>query len=412
MQLNPTPSLPDSIIDSSDPGDETLKRFRYQITYSCIASLTMLDHPEIKEVFCEHFEDILIKLSTGKYVGIQVKTKDLSLGPFECTDEAMVGSIVKFVNLHLQFPGIFEKFVIVTNNDFSKAKPGKDLRVFVKTCKDGFGSKLLSSRSASKVWVNKIAKTCRCKDQNIIDVLALVELKHHSSIDDIRKTLIQNLRTDKRLTTFTYGQLEGLAQKFIMMHFDAASLNQENVTSDYLSCGPQELSVQQKINGKKITIDILNQLINEAVVSPISLFLKDRLMIGEIPQGYQKLEIKMDAGKVSSENILLFKDNKFSVENLLASWLFKDTDQAEKKYNQFRLIVHNECQAVYDNMLIKGNDFFGMEMLSEVRTRLRERFREDSSSFYDCKFEHLLGMAGILTEECKLWWSTKFQILS
>ena len=47
-------------------------------------------------------------------------------------------------------------------------------------------------------------------------------------------------------------------------------------------------------------------------------------------------------------------------------------------------------------------------MLIELRTKLRSKLKENIT--FDCQYIHLLGVAGILTEECKIWWSEKFKI--
>lgn len=402
---------PTTVIDKNDPGDETLKRFRYQITYSCIASLTILQTETVEAIYCEHFEDVLVEMKTGKFVGIQVKTKSLTLGGFDCQDEAMIDSITKFIKLKTRFPVTFERFVIVTNNDFSKVKPAIDLAIFVKTCKDGNGHILLTPRSKSKTWVQNLSKKCKCSDKDVLDTLSMVELKPYSSIDDIRKGLISELRVLTRLADFTYGKLEALADQLILVHFNASSLQLEDGNNYHiLQLNPSEESDKNIIENKKITKEILNRIIERAVVNPVSLFIKDNIPIDDIPRGYQTLEIKMDAGQISSDNIILFKDNKYSVENLMATWLYKDIDQAEAKYQQIRLIVNNECQVVYDEMILAGSGAFGTEMLIEVRKNLKKRYQDDPASFYDLKIEHLFGMAGILTEECKVWWSTKFEI--
>lgn len=405
-------SSPTVIIDQTDPGDETLKRFRYQITYSCIASLAILKYENISEIYCEHFEDILVKLKSQKYIGIQVKTKELKWGPFECSDAAIVESIVKFIKLNSKFPDCFERFVIVTNNDFSKLKPAVDISIFIESCKKGHGNDLLKARSKSKKWIEEVAKKSNCKNEEVLNILRIVDLKPFSHINDIRKVLIDELRSISRLKSFTYGKLESLADILIMKHFNASSLQQEGYEPFHLLVTAQDNNMNAIIEAKKITESILNNIIDSAIDDPVTLFIKDNLQIDDIQKGYQKLEIKMDAGKISNENIVLFKDNKYSVENLFATWLYKDITEADKKYNQIRLIVQNECQAVYDEMIATNNIFFGMEMLTEIRKKLRERFFSDQSSFFDCKYEHLLGMAAVLTEECKIWWSIKFNINS
>ncbi|MFX0136415.1 MAG: hypothetical protein ACFFDN_22425, partial [Candidatus Hodarchaeota archaeon] len=132
--------------------------------------------------------------------------------------------------------------------------------------------------------------------------------------------------------------------------------------------------------------------------------------LSSFPLGTKKLELKMDAGGISYDNIRLQKDNKFSAENHFVTWVYKENvNKAEKKYNQIQLIIRNESQEVYDENF-DDNELFGIKMLIDLRKRLRIRYNSEKSSFFDCKYEHLLGMTAILTEECKIWWSKKFEI--
>ena len=56
----------ESTLDPSDPGDDTLRRYRYQATYAAILAVRMVQkESEIAEIFCEHHNDISLKLQFG-----------------------------------------------------------------------------------------------------------------------------------------------------------------------------------------------------------------------------------------------------------------------------------------------------------------------------------------------------------
>ena len=118
----------------------------------------------------------------------------------------------------------------------------------------------------------------------------------------------------------------------------------------------------------------------------------------------------MATGDISAENILMFKDLKFSTEYLLAQWLGKNgSSKAETQFTHVSSIVRNECLEAYDASYENGKPF-GAKMLLDIRKRLREKFMNDPGQFLGCQYEHMLGTAGILTEMCDIWWSEKFQI--
>ena len=82
---------------------------------------------------------------------------------------------------------------------------------------------------------------------------------------------------------------------------------------------------------------------------------------------------------------------------------------ADERYQHLKVIVGNECQEAYD--LVQREDSpFGQDMLQDVRERIRARHANEPDSFLGCKYEHLLGVVGILTELCDVWWSEPFEV--
>ncbi len=102
-----------------DPGDDTGRRFRYQYTYAAVLACGSLDDTtSIEEVFCEHHEDILVKRKSGRYLGVQVKTRDAGGELWKTFDEDILGALAKFVRNDASFPGQFEGFTLATNHQF------------------------------------------------------------------------------------------------------------------------------------------------------------------------------------------------------------------------------------------------------------------------------------------------------
>ena len=124
----------------------------------------------------------------------------------------------------------------------------------------------------------------------------------------------------------------------------------------------------------------------------------------------QSLKKKLDAGGIDNANINLIKDLKYSFEAFTAQWVHQlEQKEAMGRFNQLQLIVNSECQEIFDSCKT-GEELFGEDMLQKVRIRLRDRIQNDAHLFPDCSYEHLIGMAAVLTEDCRVWWSKKFQI--
>ncbi len=406
---------PEDILDEKDPGDDTLRRYKYQFTYAAIVSLSLLeDPPLVSEVFCEHHEDVLVKLITGQFVGVQVKTRDLGLGPFETENDSIWKCLNKFISLEQKFPAKFLRFTIVSNAGFYSAKETtKNLQWILSLAKEGKQTELLKARSKTKTLINRLSKDCKCKPEFIISVLAKIELKGGAAhLDHVDLELQNRLGCMTHLAEQTTGAIKQIAKKLIYKHLEASSLTAEaTLTEEYISPNGLADEIKEKIiSGKKITKEVIERLISEGIVDPITLHLQTGNGLDVMPKETRKLLLKMDQGKISYENVGLQTDNKFAAEKHFISWIHKyGAEKASKQYGQIKLMVQNECQAAHDDNF-KKEEPFGTEMLKDLRKRLKTRLETDKNSFFDCKQEHLLGMAGILTEECKVWWSEKFLI--
>ncbi|TMU57443.1 dsDNA nuclease domain-containing protein [Flagellimonas algicola] len=405
-------SNPDSILDTNDPGDDVLSRFSYQIYYSVLVSLSILDSERTtKEIYCEQFEDILAKEKDGRFLGIQVKTRALQLGPFKTTDAAVIKSLTRFVELDLKFPSKFRKFILVSNTAF--APNNKSLNVCIKFAKGNNQTELLKPRSSSNSLINKVAIKLKCDKSAVIDTLKKVELQsEYADIKNLHLFVQDKLKKSGVVPNLNPGVIESVVEKLFSFHFKASSLQGvSNGLDCYISKGTsEEEKIKEVLEAKRITKKDLETVIKSEIENPVTLYLKDSPQISGISNSDELMTVKMDAGRISSENIDLSRDYKYSMTNHLLSLMYKEGPEiADKKYNQIKLIVNTECQEAFDEFEDK-NLVFGQQMLKNIRSRLRLISKKDQESVFNARYEHLLGMVGILTEECKVWWSKKFEI--
>ncbi|MDO5979205.1 dsDNA nuclease domain-containing protein [Flavivirga spongiicola] len=405
---------PDKEIDFNDPGDETLKRYAYQVYYSILIALSILDSEnDIEEVFCEQFEDVLAKESSGKFIGIQVKTRDLNLGPFKSIDNPVIKSLKRFVDLDKKFPNQFRKFVFATNTGMDSSTSHYNLKHLILLAELDSVDELTKARSKGKKIINQICKELSCDIEDVLNTLKKVEVhSKYANLENINLHIVDKLTKMSLTKGQNLGVLNSIANKLFGYHFKAAALQKdENLVENYLQQKPEiEIQTQQRIEGKRITKEKLNELISDELKNPVSLFLKDTTNLAQIPKTDSKVELKMDAGGISSENIGLMKDLKYSLETYLMELMYKEgTFDASKKYNQIRLLVNAESQEAFDDEYSDENNF-GTSMLVNLRKRLKTSTKEDADGVLNFRYEHLMGMSSILTEDCKVWWSKKFDI--
>lgn len=402
---------PDTVIDGKDPGDDVLRRFRYQITYAGILCLLMVEDENYEELFCEQQEDILVKYTDQKYTGIQVKTKDLNLPPFNIEDESIIKSFKRFIALDIKFPDKFKSFSIVSNHGFDQSKPNLCINTLIENIKAG--EDVSKPRSKTKALINKLCNEIECDEESIKKTLAKVRLKSYCSLEDIHMKLLNDLKNCKLLKGSTESKLNQIADLIIAKCLHASSLSNfdDRVVLNYMT-GNSDLEdiMKQCISDKKISRADFNKWLNSEKTVPVSLLLKDRARDPEATDGHRKLEIKMDAGGIDSENISLIKDFKFAFEQHSLSWMYKNPDEAEAKYSQIIKVTQNLCKEIYDEKEIAQEKSNGQEMLVAVRKEIKDRKKSEPDIFLDCTREHVIGAVGVLTESCKVWWSPKFKI--
>lgn len=402
---------PNEEIDHNDPGDDTLLRYRYQITCAVITALQMFNkEAQIEEIYCEQFEDYLLKDGT-QFIGTQVKTRNLNDSPFGLNDDTSVKMIQRFVSLEIKFPNQFKRFTIVSNHGFAKKKAISMERI-IELAKNGDFIELLKDRTTTKKVINSIVKKLKCTENEVIGAISKIKLKgSFAALADIKQKLVFAIRNIDFVakTSPTLTTLEKLADALVMKFFEMSSLgnHEENLNELFVS---QKQSNRERIKAKRIGKQQLKEIIVDYLFDPITLAVSVPESISSIRSTNDRLELKMDRGGIDFSNVSLHKDHKYSAQSHLLSSLYKyGSNESDALYNQIRLIVQTECQEAYDENF-KTGEKFGNDMLKDVRKRIRSRLNHENEMFKDLSYEHIIGVAAILTEECTVWWSEKFEI--
>jgi hypothetical protein len=81
----------------SDRGDETQERFRYQWAIGVwLLAQSLTNTRPIRALWCEHHEDFLLELPSGRFVAVQVKTDGRENARWRWSDTALVDSVARF----------------------------------------------------------------------------------------------------------------------------------------------------------------------------------------------------------------------------------------------------------------------------------------------------------------------------
>ncbi|MDH1814051.1 dsDNA nuclease domain-containing protein [Comamonas aquatica] len=100
----------------SDLGDETQERFRYQWAIGVwLLAQSLTGDRTICALWCEHHEDYLLELSTGRYVAVQVKTDSRENARWRWSDTALVDSLTRFCVLEKIHGAAIDCYEFISN---------------------------------------------------------------------------------------------------------------------------------------------------------------------------------------------------------------------------------------------------------------------------------------------------------
>jgi hypothetical protein len=407
-----SPPNPDEILNPDDKGDESLKRFHYQASYAALEAVRLLDEKlNYESVYCEQVEDILVKFKNGKFMGIQVKTKDD--GWFTFNDPHIIKSLKRFIEHESKFPDKFVRYVLCTNCGFSRDKTASNLSYCLSLIRKYDGNLELCFDEVNFEKSIEYLSVDTGHDQSlIINTLKKVETVVWYSLKEYERLLSDDITIITNNEYQPIASMTKTAERLTQLTLTAARLPYNSDQPSYYKwlIDPQKAIVESIIENKRITKEKVTNILNECLTQLGILEGISPIEIQNFPTGLNILALKMTKGGIDESDIELVKDYDHSAMRLLLGWSYAHgKKEADVRAEHLRLIVQHECKDAYNRKYDAGK-VFGQEMLTLVREHLRQRQSEVTQRYHDCNFEHLEGMAGILTEKCFIWWSEKFKI--
>jgi len=394
---------------SKDVGDETAKRFRYQWSYAAIICCALLDaSSEFAEVFCEHHEDILVRLVDRSYIGIQVKTRAIDQPLWRPNDEEIVNSFSRFAHLDSQFPNQFREFRFVTNHPAQATSNGQDVKYLLKNISEA--DNLESLLGITKAFIRRIAGHA-----NLSEALVYSSLKKTHVIDDlpqlrdITSRLIQTIvATWDGAAIRSYTNIQNAATQLVASCFRAASLASQDLIPLYFSLS--EVCLQQseldQIHAKSFDKQRVESILVNVLEENFPL-ISELLGSGEINScNRERLHEKLTAGGFSAISTSYAGDLCDTADYAGIKLVQKfGKEVGLQKYHELRLKVHGDSASAFEEAK-KPEDPFGAEMLSILRIKLKQKV-ESKEPLYGYTCDHLEGLAYSLTSQCKVVWSNR-----
>lgn len=400
-------ATPDSTLAVGDPGDDVALRFRYQWIYAGITCCMLLDElQDCTEVFCEHHEDILVKLKSGQFRGLQIKTREDSQEPWKSGDIAVKSSLARFCRLEQAYPGQFESFRFLTNHQLHSAGNGQDLchvlrQLLAVSEPDGLAP-------AVRKFLRTIATEAGCDE-----AIAFTALRKAGADDslpklaDIEVRLVGSLAENwTRCADLAHGAVVRAARRLMAECCHAASLGHLDVLPAYLpaTANPAASELAARIAGKRFNADRLRDVLEAGVSATVPLNGDVSGLALPTTGDRNLLEKKLEAGGFSIVTQNSAADLRDKAEYLGFAWTQRfGREEGLQRYSHVRSLVLKDAATSFES--VKGGAApFGPAMLGELRRQL-QGLRAQGAQLYECSNEHLEGVAFALTAECQVQWS-------
>lgn len=408
-----------STIDHSDPGDETLQRYRYQHAFGAMLALGALRGTgafEYEYIYCEHHEDLLGIMPDGDVHALQVKTRKKELGYWMLSDSALVHSIQRFVKLHEEHGMDIGRFVFVSNAelrdvdgsamDRTKATSPKLLLDSCRNCDDH-----ADLPSGVSDGFEGLRAACGCDSATLLTVLKRTDFVLGPGLLSFESELVADvLPVHPECADLSARQLRRLTRELIELFTYASSLP----VDPNASVLPAE-TVKRGVTtpeAKRVPVSSVAELLvlarAKGGATATYAGLAGDMSISTLGDGHQVLAQKLRAGELD-EQIPNMQRRLLSTFEWMREQQIIDAEAASTTLRQLEGVV----EGVYaDEQALVSLEAppWGKRLYGNMLQEFRRLATADPQKVCNQDHERLFGITGLLAERCRIWWSPPFDV--
>lgn len=397
--------------DSSDPGDAVLRKFRYQHAYGVILAIGIATKKlNYAAIWCEQHEDFLAERDSGGFDAYQIKTRKSEQGEWQINHEAFYKSVDRFISLDALFPGQIQAFKFVSNTNFSDSSAAQKGRFspialqkavksalkwqdLVDEAKKGFDwlkTKLSVQEDALFAVLKRMDLILGPTERAYEDELCQ---SHISTLDDCRSMSASALERVMEALIATLAKAASLVSSDSSRHWVGLTMNTK----------PEPYLMEKRFTKEHLILVVRD--CREASFRYLPSLAS--LELGGASGKLDKLQKKLTKGGLAS-CYEAFRRRSLSAEQELLD-LATRPDQGKGVCSQIENVVLVEC----DEARLRASQTpppFGPAMLIDVQDRLKRIAEGEPAKVYRQPYDLLVGVSGLLTSECKVWWSEQFSM--
>lgn len=397
--------------DSSDPGDRVIRKFRYQHAYGVVLAVLMMNKTRpYRAIWCEQHEDLLAERTDGLFEAFQVKTRKPEIGPWKLTDVAFFKSIKRFVDLDSKHPGRINKFHFVSNTEYSDSDAKNRIHHSpIKLSKAVAAANSKHDLEGPALVGFEALRGASDQDGNaLFSVLQRLELVLGPTEKAFEDELCQShLPTLPLCSGLSAGSLKKVLNSLIGLMERAASLQSKDPLRHCIGLTSTD-EVDPYLFEKRVCADEVTLAIRDACELGVQ-YLEElaTLSIGKGQSSRNVLKKKLDRGGLGARYEAM-RRKVLTAESALLDFVTRP-DGGRQKLSQIENVVLSECDEAHLLASFRQPPY-GPAMLIDVYDRLKEIASKNPIKVSQQPYEVLVGVAGLLTSDCKVWWSDEFQI--
>jgi Cap4 dsDNA endonuclease len=405
-------------IDHNDPGDETLQRFRYQHAYGVMLALAAIRDTggtPFTAVYCEHHEDLLGELQSGGLHAFQVKTRKKELGYWTNTDEAFVHSIKRFVELDIKYGVKVEQFVFVSNvelrnvdtdnlktTDVTRATSPSLLLKACRECTDA-----ASLPKGVLEGFERLRETCGCTSAQLFAVLQRMSFHLGPDLYNFEPMLIADqLPEHPECKELPPSHMRRLARELIAMFTVASSLPADPDAAVLPSNNVKRGVATART--KRVLITDVASVLTKVRTPYKTVTLDGDLSAASLTANHHVLEQKLQEGGLAEQSANM-KRRLLTTFEWVRELQIIDVDEAQVTLRQLESIV----EGVYADEHAGASNHplpWGSKLYTAMLGEFRSLTHDQPSKVCNQDHERLFGVAALLTENCRIWWSPRFAL--
>jgi hypothetical protein len=308
-----TDKSPEYVLGRDDPGADVFRRYRYQATYAAIVALWMLRRDsKVEEVFAEHHDDILVKMASGRFQAVQIKTQQPGGSPLKSGDDEITAALSKFITHERAFGDSFERYIIATNHQFFRADNKSSLYYVAEKAKEAKGDAPSEMDRRLSTFINSVVtkfnkgrdRADRAQRADVLKVLQKVHVDDSlPKLEGIHQELREAVaKADAKYEAATYADLERAARALAYKAYLASSLASEGVARLYVAFldDPRAVDHDGVIERKRLTKSLILTILNDELATHASLAASEPIDPKTIPSDLSFAATKMTAGGLSA----------------------------------------------------------------------------------------------------------------